>query len=68
MLIAERFISRLIKTYELHPIISTDEGTWYLQTCQFLKLKHYIHLLLRKALLKEQYNITISKGQDQRML
>ena len=42
MLVAERFLSNVIKEYGKYPI-STDGGTWYPQACQFLKLRHHIH-------------------------
>jgi putative transposase len=44
--VAERFLSKVIKEYSKHPV-STDGGdTWYqLQTRRFLKLDHHIHFL-----------------------
>ncbi|MDN5845028.1 MAG: hypothetical protein L0H53_02000 [Candidatus Nitrosocosmicus sp.] len=42
MLIAERFISDLVKVHGRHSV-STDGGTWYPQACKFLKLKHHLH-------------------------
>jgi putative transposase len=44
MLIAEHSISSLTKGYGggKHSI-STDDGIWYPQACQFLKLNHHIH-------------------------
>jgi putative transposase len=51
MLVAERFISDLVKTYGRHPV-STDGGTWYPMACRFLKLKHHIHSHLEKSLIE----------------
>ena len=47
MLIAERFLSNVIRDYGKHPV-SADGGTWYPQACRFLKLKHHIHSFLAK--------------------
>ncbi len=38
MLIAEKFISDLVKAHGKHPI-STDGGTWYPQACRFLNTR-----------------------------
>ncbi len=51
MLIAERFLSSLIKKYGKHHI-STDGGSWYPQACQFLKLKHHTHSPLEKSIIE----------------
>ena len=48
MLIAERFISGLVRIHGKHPV-STDGGTWYPQACRFLKLNHHIHSSLEKS-------------------
>ena len=49
MLIAERFLSGVVRNYGNHPV-STDGGTWYPQACEFLKMDHHIHSpLQRKA-------------------
>ncbi len=57
MLIAERFLSGVVRCYGNHPV-STDGGTWYPQACEFLKMDHHIHShLWRKALSKELCNI-----------
>ncbi len=45
--VVKRFISNVVKEYEKHPI-STDRGTWYPQTCRFLKLDHHIHSFVYK--------------------
>ncbi len=42
MFVAEHFLSDTVKEYDRHPI-STDGGTWYPQSCKFLKLKHHLH-------------------------
>ncbi len=51
MLIAERFISTIVKTHGKHPV-STDGGTWYPQACIFLNLDHHIHSPLEKSLIE----------------
>jgi putative transposase len=48
MLIAERFLSDIVKIHGKHPV-STDGGTWYPQACKFLNLNHHIILQWRKA-------------------
>ena len=51
MLIAERFISRIVKIHGKHPV-STDGGTWYPMACKFLKLKRHIHSSYEKSLIE----------------
>jgi putative transposase len=51
MLIAERFISRIVKIHGKHTV-STDGGTWYPMACKFLKLKHHIHSSYEKSLIE----------------
>jgi putative transposase len=51
MLITEKFLSGLIKDYGKHPV-STDGGTWYPQSCEFLKLDHHIHSSWEKSLIE----------------
>lgn len=51
MLIADRFISKLVKAYGPHPV-STDGGTWYPQASGFLGLNIIFTRLMRKALSK----------------
>ncbi len=51
MLIAERFLSGVIRYYGNHPV-STDGGTWYPQACEFLNMDHHIHSLLEKSLIE----------------
>src|SRR5215210_6018767 len=40
MFVAERFISGLVHIHGEHPV-STDGGTWYPQTCRFLRIRHH---------------------------
>lgn len=47
MLIAERFLSDVVRDYGNHPV-STDGGTWYPMACQFLKLDHHVHSFFGK--------------------
>ncbi len=51
MLIAERFLSDLVKSHGKHPI-STDGGTWYPMACRFLKLDHHIHSSYEKSIIE----------------
>jgi putative transposase len=51
MLIAEKFIRSLIDKYGKHTVY-TDGGTWYLQACTFLHLKHRLHSHLEKSLIE----------------
>ena len=51
MLIAERFLSGVVRYYGNHPI-STDGGTWYPQACEFLTMDHHIHSPLEKSLIE----------------
>ena len=51
MLIAERFLSGVVKIHGKHPV-STDGGTWYPMACRFLKLKHHIHSPYEKSLIE----------------
>ncbi len=53
MLIAERFLSHIVKEYGQHPVSTDDGGTWYPpQACQFLKLRHHIHSSYEKSLVE----------------
>jgi putative transposase len=51
MLIAERFLSGVVRYYGNHPV-STDGGTWYPQACEFLNMDHHIHSPLEKSLIE----------------
>jgi transposase-like protein len=55
MFVTERFLSSIVDKQNQHPVSTDGGGMWYpSQACRFLKLKHHLHLLTRKALLKEQ--------------
>ena len=57
MLIAERFVSILVKTFGPHPISTDCERTWYTsQACHFLKVDHHLHSFYPKELSKERCN------------
>jgi putative transposase len=51
MLLAEQFISSLVKIHGQHPV-STDGGTWYSQACRFLRLPHHIHSSYEKSIIE----------------
>ena len=51
MLIAERFLSDVVKIHGENPL-STDGGTWYTLACRFLGLEHHIHSPLEKSIIK----------------
>ena len=51
MLIAERFLSDIVRNYGKH-LVSTDGGTWYPQACRFLGLEHHIHSSFEKSLIE----------------
>jgi putative transposase len=51
MLVAEKFILTLIKTYDKHPI-STYSGKYYPQACHFLKLTHHIHSSFERSIIE----------------
>jgi putative transposase len=51
MLVAERFISGLVRAHGKHPV-STDGGTWYPQACRFLKLDRHLHSPFEKSLIE----------------
>jgi len=51
MFVAEHFLSDIVKEYDRHPI-STDGGTWYPQSCKFLKLKHHLHSSFEKSIIE----------------
>jgi putative transposase len=60
VVVAERFLSNVIKEYGEHPV-STDGDTWYpSQACsRFLKINHHLHILLwrKVSLLKGLFSI-----------
>ena len=51
MFVAENFIRSLVEKYGKH-IVYIDGCTWYLQTCDFLGLKHRLHSSLEKSLIE----------------
>src|SRR3954447_21543052 len=51
MLIAERFVSSLINTYDWY-LVSTGGGIWYPQDYKFLKLKHHLHCPSEKSIIE----------------
>jgi putative transposase len=51
LIIAEGFISKLVKAHGPHPV-PTDGGTWYPQACGFLGLKHHIHSSYEKSIIE----------------
>ena len=52
MLLAEQFISSLVKIHGQHPV-STDGRTWYPQACKFLRLPHHhIHSPYEKSIIE----------------
>ena len=51
MLVAEKFIRSLVSKYGKHTIY-TDGGRWYPETCNVLRLKHYLHSPLEKSLME----------------
>jgi putative transposase len=51
MLLAERFISSLVRIHGQHPV-STDGGSWYRQACRFLRLPHHIHSSYEKSIIE----------------
>ncbi len=51
MFVAERFIAGLVRIHGNHAV-STDGGTWYPQTCRFLKLKHHLHSPFEKSIVE----------------
>jgi putative transposase len=51
MLVAEKFIRSLVDNYGRHTVY-TDDGTWYPEACNILKLKHYLHSSIEKSLME----------------
>ena len=54
MLVAERFLSKVVEEYGIHSVSTSDGGgTWYPpQACKFLKLFHHIHSQYEKSIIK----------------
>ncbi len=65
MFVAEHFLSDIVKEYGRNPI-STDGGTWYPQSCKFLKLKHHLHSSFEKSIIERtmQYIKDRTEGFD----
>jgi putative transposase len=63
MLIAERFVSKLVNIYGPHPV-STDRGIWYPQACRFLKLKYHIHSSFEKSIMKRTIQYIKDRTKD----
>ncbi|MGE0389364.1 MAG: DDE-type integrase/transposase/recombinase [Candidatus Nitrosocosmicus sp.] len=51
MLIAERFLSGVVRDYGKHPV-STDGGTRYPMAYKFLRLDHHVHSPLEKSMIE----------------
>jgi transposase-like protein len=50
MLVAEKFLSKVVEKYGSHPVSTDGERTWYPpQACRFLKLQHHIHSPMEKS-------------------
>ena len=60
ILVAEKFIRSLVGNYGKHTVY-TDGGTWYLEACNVLKLKHYLHSPFQKVDGKSQ---PVLRGQN----
>jgi hypothetical protein len=58
MLVAEQhFIQKLATDYGKHRV-HTDGGSWYPQSCKFLKLEHHLDSSFEKSIIeKEQSNM-----------
>lgn len=52
MLIAERFLSGVVRGYGKHPVSTDGGGTWYHMACRFLKLKHHLHSSYEKSIIE----------------
>jgi putative transposase len=57
----EKFISGLIKTFDKHPLSTTDGDTWYPQSCRFLNFKHHLHSSFEKNIIEKTMQY---QGQD----
>ncbi len=47
----EQFLSEIVNKYELHSV-SSDGGTWYPQSCKFLKLQHHLHASFENSIIE----------------
>jgi putative transposase len=62
MLIAERFLSSIVKEYRNHPVSTNGGRTWYYpQTCRFLNLDHHIQSPYDKSITERMIQYSISK-------
>jgi putative transposase len=52
--VTERFLSKVVEKYGLHPVSTSDSGTLYPQVCRFLKLNHHIHNSFEKSIIIER--------------
>jgi putative transposase len=52
MIVAERFLSNVIKEYGKHDVSTADGGTWYPQAYRFLKLVHHLHSHYEKSIIE----------------
>ncbi len=51
--VAERFLSDIVKEHGECPVSTNGGGTWYpQQACQFLELKNHIHSTYEKSLIE----------------
>ena len=53
MLIAERFLSPVVKVHGKYPLQTHVGKTWYPMACKFLRLKHHLHSPLEKSIIKK---------------
>lgn len=53
MIVAEAFLSSLIRMYGKH-IVYSDGGTWYPEACVSLNLKHRLHSSYEKSIVVER--------------
>ena len=56
MLVPEAFLSLLIRMYGKHIVYSDGDGTWYLEACVLLNLKHrlLLHSSYEKSIVVER--------------
>ena len=65
MLVAEKFIRSLVSKYRKHTVY-IDGGTWYPESCNVWRLKHYLHSSFEKSLMERvnQYFKDRTEGFD----
>jgi putative transposase len=54
MLVAEAFLSLLIRMYGKHIVYSDVDGTWYPEVCVSLNLEHRLHSSYEKSIVVER--------------